>query len=230
MQPLNRALFALALALSSAAAARAQSPVEPPRLELHAYTLQYRRAEEAVPLVEPLLSAAGALGVQDDGRTLVVRDERRALDRITALLRAFDRQVLPLDLEILIVQARRGVSPPGTPNRMPRELGRKLARTLPYRSYVLRARTELGTREGEEVTYQVGDDYSVRFQVGRLEAGAQLQLRDFQLFHGPAEQPLIHSTLHVRLEETYALGLAKSKDSPTALMVVLIAHYRPDAR
>lgn len=191
------------------------------RLTLHAYTLSHRRAEEAADQVRGLLSPRGTVTVQAEGNTLVVRDTVAALLAIVPALRAFDHPSRSLELEILVVRAYRGrVGIPVGP-RPPEELTAKLRKLLNYGTYQLVAETKLPTREGEEVTYQVGDTYSVGFRVGDLTPDRSVKLHDFRLFRDQADEPLIRTNLVLFMDKTYSLGFSKSEESETALMVVI---------
>lgn len=229
-------LVALHVAAASAAPRPPQSgsPDAPPlqrveRTALHAHTLRYRAAEDALAVVRPLLSERGSVEVQPDGNTLVIRDSIASLARIVPALRGFDRPAEPLQLEVLVVRAgRRAGSPPGR-SAMPPALEAKLKKLLPFDSYELVAEADLGTREGESVSYEVGAGYSLRFDVGPL-IGRQLRLEDFRVFQRGRELPLIRTNLSLALGKTYSLGFAKSQESPTALMVVITGRLAESPR
>ena len=219
----------LAAALLPAAAAEAQPPagaaVGQP-LALHAHTLRYRQAADAERLVHGMLSAAGNVTVQADRSTLLVRDTAASLARIAPALRDFDRPLRPLQLEMMVVRASRSTVSPTPPSTVPHELAERLSKLLSYDVYLLVASVELPTQENDNVTYEVGAGYSVRFQVGEVIAGGQVKLRDFRLFRHGNREPVIRTHLNLFLGKTYTLGFAKSEQSPTALMVVIVCRDR----
>lgn len=197
-----------------------------PQMALHAYTLRHRQVADAEQLVRRMLSPAGSVIVQAERGTLVVRDTVASLARIAPALREFDRPLRPLQLEMMVVRALRSTSTPAPPSTVPRELAERLRKLLSYDVYQLVARADLPTHENEEVTYEVGAGYSVRFQVGEVVAGGQVKLRDFRLFQRGGSEPVIRTHLNLFLGKTYTLGLAKSEESPTALMVVIVCNDR----
>lgn len=219
-------LLLLSLLVPAAAAQPRQprQPLEQP-LRLHAYVFQHREAADALPVVRPLLSPRGSLLVKPDGATLIVRDSMAGIARVVQVLRAIDRPVIPLDLEVMLVRAERTVVSPPAPSDIPPALANELSAVLPYNVYRQVARADLGTREGEEVTFEVGSGYALRFRVGRYEAGT-VKLHDFRVYRAGRATPMVHANLNLRLAETYSLGLSKSETSPTALMVVLNCRYR----
>lgn len=234
IRPSHHLVLALLVAASAAAAwagppqgDRSTQALRVDRMALHAHTLRYRAAEDALAVVRPLLSSRGSAEVQADGNTLVIRDTISSLARIVPALRGFDRPSEPLRLEVLVVRAsRHRVSPP-TRSTVPPRLEAKLKRLLPFDTYELVAEAVLGTSEGEGVTYEMGAGYSLRFEVGELVAGRQLKLEDFQVFQNGRKEPLIRTNLLLHLDKTYSVGLAKSQDSPTALMIVLTCQLWP---
>jgi len=226
---------ALALALTlllclpaPSAAAQGEQLTPPGReeaVELYAYTLRHQRAMEALKVIQPLLSSQGTVELRPQDNILVIRDRSSTLKGIVLALRRFDQPPRPLTIEVLIVEARRAsFSPLLHEQELPPALQARLKEILPYSNYRVLARTELHTREGEAVTYELGEDFTVEFQPDRVIDGRQLRLRGFRLSRqrddGPARR-LIASTLSLRLDNYMALTLASTESSSTALMVVL---------
>lgn len=238
-------LLALALLFAAVLPAAAQTPsgsrisptpeteagnaAEPgeARLALHAFALRHRAAAEAVEVVRPLLSPRGTVELQPGSNTLVVRDSLSALSRIVPALRGFDRPAQPLELEILVVRAFPAGEPASGP-AVPAALERSLRGLLSYDAYRLVARAELRSREGQEVTYELGEGYSVRFRLGSVTAGRRLRLGDFRVERtrgqGDETPPLIHTNLNLWLDRTVTLGLARTEGSTSALMVAVTCH------
>jgi len=180
-------------------------------------------------LVRPLLSPRGSLLIKPDGKTLVVRDTLAGIARVVPVLRSLDRPIIPLDLEVMLVRAERSVVSPPQASTIPETLAADLRSILPYDTYLQVAQADLESREGEEVTYEVGAGYALRFRVGRY-AGGSVRLNDFRVYREGRAEPIIHANLLLRLGETYSLGLSKSETSPTALMVVLVCRHRVPRR
>jgi type II secretory pathway component GspD/PulD (secretin) len=150
-------------------AAFARQPREPDELVLHAYTLRYQQAIEAIPLIQPLLTARGTLELQPGGNTLVIRDTAPALARIVPVLRGFDHPAQPLKVEIMIVRASRtAVSPQVSHSDLPESLTRRLRELLPYENYEMQAQAQLASQEGQAVAYELGEDFAVSFRLGTL--------------------------------------------------------------
>src|SRR5579863_3168645 len=220
------AVIASVLWTCGPAAALAARQHEPDALVLHAYTLRYQQALEAIPLIQPLLTSRGTLELQPGGNMLVIRDTAAALARIVPVLRSFDHPALPLRVEILIVRASRAVvSPPVIRSDLPDALTRRLRELLPYEIYELQAQAQLSSQEGQAVAYELGDDYVVSFRLGTLVETRRIKLGDFDVSRRAGKSrvavPLVHTSLNLCLDQTMSLGLARSEGSHEALIIVV---------
>jgi hypothetical protein len=218
-------------------AAQAGQQPRDSELVLHAYTLRYQQALEAIPLIQPLLTGRGTLELQPGGNTLVIRDTVAALARIVPVLHAFDHPAQPLKIEILIVRASRAaVGPPQLSHSdLPESLTRRLRELLPYDIYELQAQANLGSQEGQAVAYELGDDYVVSFRLGTLMEAKRIRLGNFEVSRragrSKATVPLVHTSLNLCLDQTMSLGLARSEGSRDALIIVVtVRHGDPRPR
>lgn len=214
--------------LSMAAPAWAQSlgsPGNREAIELYAYTFRHQQAAGALAVVQPLLSAEGTVELRPQDNVLAVRDRASSVRQIIQALRNYDQPPRLLAIEVLIVEARRAAfSPLINEQELPPALLNRLKEILPYSNYRVIASTELHTREGEVVTFELGEGFSVRFRPDTVTQGRQLRLQDFLLARrrpGQASKRLLSSTLSLRLDSYMALTLASTESSGTALMVVL---------
>jgi hypothetical protein len=221
-------VLALGLAAPTLAAAQTRPAVPAPRLAVHAYTLRYQPASEALVLVRPLLSPVGRVDLQPGGNTIVIRDTFAALARIVPVLQSFDHPARRLRLQIQMVQAGpTRVSPPVPATGLSEALVRRMREMLRYDSYELLAQAALQALEGDEVTYQIGEDYRVSFRLGTLLADKRVKLHGFRVARaGPAgqseaERQLIHTNLNLWLGQTMILGLTPDEASQAALLIVL---------
>jgi hypothetical protein len=224
-------LIALAVLVSNAVLAQAPPARGADELVLHAYTLKNRQASDAISLVFPLLSQKGAVELQPATNTLVIRDTPVALARIIPVLRSYDHPSRPLTLEVVLVKARRSPisGPPILHSDLPEEQTRRLRALLPYDIYEVQAQTRLDSREGQAVTYVLGEEYEIGFRFGILTTdGQRVRLSDFRILRRndehKADQPLIHTNLNLWVDQTTSFGLARNEASREALIVVLTLH------
>jgi hypothetical protein len=219
-------VIAFGLAAPQAALAQERAPAPVPRLAVHAYSLRYQPASEAVLLVRPLLSPLGRVELQPGGNTLVIRDTVAALARIVPVLQNYDHPARRLRLQIQMVQAGpTRVSPPVVAAGLSDTMVRRLRELLRYDSYELLAQTALQALEGDDVTYQMGEDYRVSFRLGTLLADKRIKLHGFRVARASGQstdgKQLVHTNLNLWLDQTLILGLVRDEASQTALMIVL---------
>ncbi len=230
--------LALALALQAAAVWGAPKPPAAAKIELYAYELQHQRADEAFVVIQPLLSPQGTIELRPRDNTLVIRDTRAALDKLVTALKAFDHPARRLEIEVTMVQATRATfSPLLADQALSPSLAARLKLMLPFSNYRVLASTVLHTREGEEVTYEIGEGFAVRFRSGVVRPmtgaaafgggegteGQSLKLTGFRLSrrNGDASKSLLSTSMTLLLDKPLALTLAGSEASSTALVVVL---------
>ncbi len=240
--PLPRSVCAAALVLWLAAAVPAAAEGPPlagtsPRLQVYAYTMKHQQAHEALALVRPLLSPRGTVEVHPGGNTLVFRETPQVIQRLTSVLKEFDHQPEPLRFEIQIVRAgpkRYGVSPPQPepPQAgLPEARAERLRALLRYDDYRVLAEAGVSSREGEEVTYSLGQTYNVSFRSGTVMAGRRVKLEGFRIEKhvknpenkGRQLEPreLFHATLNLWIDRPFSLVLAQDEARGEALMVVI---------
>ncbi len=217
-------VLVLALATAGSAAAQERTTEGAGPLILHAYTLRYQTASEAVPLIFELLSERGTVEVQPKDNTVVIRDTRSALQGILPVLTAFDHPAREVRLEVQIVQATAGPGGSAPASGLPESLVRRLRELLRYQSFDLVARASLVTLEGEEVVYEIGEEYAVTFRTGVLMDDERIKLQGFRLDRkrsGEESDLLVETNLNLWPAEPMVLGLARRESSDSALMVVL---------
>ena len=227
----------------TASPAQAQE-TEPAGLRVYAYTLKHQRAHEALALVRPLLSTRGTVEVQPGGNTLVIRETRAVIDHLSRLLTQFDHPPEDLRFDIRIVRAgpkRHGISPPqpeatepeteiaGT--ELPEVLAARLREYLRYDDYRVLAEVGVTSREGEEVTYALGQSYSVSFRPTAVVAGRRVKLEDFRIVQqvqNPTNKSrqlepreLFHATLNLWIDRPFNLVLDQDDSRQEALMVAI---------
>lgn len=230
------AALAGSLAAQSAPAPAPRSSVGPPaatrplvpapeELRLHVFTLQHQRAIEALAVIRPLLSVRGAVDLDETANTLAVRDTLASLSRVTMALRAFDHAAQPLRFEVQLVHAETSaVSPVPQSDDLDPALLAKLKQLLRFQHYALIGRAAIDSREGEQVTYQMGDRYRLAFRVGTVVDDRRVRLSELRMVRlaaGAPERELVHTSVNLGLQQPLILGLTRDESANRALMLVL---------
>ncbi len=246
--PNLRATFVALLALAALPATAVPQDAEAPAAResrivrgVYAYTLKHQPAHEALAQIRRLLSPEGTVEVQPGSNTLVIRDRKPAIARILPVLQSFDHPPRDLRFDIRIVragQSRQVISPPieaaPADSELPEDLVERLRDLLRYDDYQVLAKAAMSSREGEEVTYSLGSDYSVSFRPGTVMAGAagqRLKLEEFRIrkqVENPTNkgrrlepQELFHATLNLWIGRPFSLVLAQDPSRQEALVVAI---------
>ena len=228
------------LSLLSAGPALAEAPTE--MLKVYAHTLQHRSAKDAMALIRPQLTNRGTIEEQPGSNTLVFRDTVSALAKVKATLTEFDRPPENLRLDIQVVKAgpktRSIISPPSASAEqavaeLPEDLENRLRNLLRYEDYRVLAKAGVSSKEGDEVTYSLGERYDVSFKLGSVMGERRLKLEDFKIVKKiPATnkgrrlppRQLFHATLNLWLEKPFTLVLAQDDSKQEALMIAISCH------
>ncbi len=213
------------------------------KMRVYAYTLKHQPAHEALALIRPLLTTRGTVEVQPGSNTLVVRETRTALTSLTRVLAEFDHPPEELRFDIRIVRAgpkRNVVSPPEPEDfgPLPEELAERLRELLRYDDYRVLAEAGVTSQEGEDVTYDLGQTYSVSFRSGTVVAGQRVKLEGFRIVKHAENatnktrqlkpRELFHATLNLWLGRPFNLVLAQDESRQEALMVAISVRHPVD--
>ena len=205
-------------------------------LRVYAYTFKYHSAQDALSQVRNKLSPFGTVEEQPATNTLVIRDIPVNVDRLIPFLKELDLPPEELRFDIRIVRAGPKADGEIVEAELPAEMANKLRRLLRYDDYRVLAQAGVTSREGEEVTYALGEGYSVSFSPGSLVAGqdqtgGRLKLRNFRVLKevpttsdkGRRLEPrkLFHATLNLWVDRPFNLVLTQDDERQEALMVVI---------
>lgn len=191
---------------------RERPTVQVETLTLKAYRFAHQPAREALPLVEPLLSERGTVELQVGNNTLVIRDHPTVIGRLEPLLRKFDHPPRALPFEIHLLEAEPAPEADRDENirGLPPGLVESLGVMTRFNRYRLIADIELESREGEQVSYELGQSYRVRFGVGTVLLDQRLKLRGFEITRpiGDLDERLFYGNLNLTLGKTMVIAVA----------------------
>ena len=244
-------LVALGVTLVAAAAA-AQAPAVPdpaqrPRLRsqpppptgeaaavrLMVFSLQRQSAFDALSAIRPLLSVQGSVEVDPNRNTISVRDNLAALSRVAIAIRVFDRENQPVKIDVQLILAETAKISPVRPDvgLAPDLLGR-LRQLLRFQTFSLLARSQIASREGESVVFEMAQGYRLSFEVGSIAEGKQIRLAGFRMVRaqpGAPEKELVRTVVHLGLDQPLILGMTRDEAADRALMLVLRYENSPTA-
>jgi len=197
-----------------------------------AFTMKFRKVEDAVFLVNRLLSDRGAVTMQPHLKTVVVQDYESNMKNIGAAIDEFDTPFPSIELSIKLVMARKSATAaPISPEI--KDIG-KLGEVLRFNQYALLDGGIITAEEGQRAAMNLAEQYQVTFLTDVIQEGnGIIRLKNFELRKikkgkGGKESvpPLLSVTLNLRNSETLVLGASRFEGSDQALFVILLGKVR----
>jgi len=208
-------------------------------LSFGVFTMTHQPAREAMALVDPLLSPAGSMSLQQEDNALVIKDRASVLEKLRSLLAEFDHPKRELVLELYLLRASREQGPSGgtllkpdagAAAEFPSELVAmvaELGNILSLNSYQALGSAKLRVAEGQLVNSTVGSLYQLSFDVGTVLRSRYLKLSDFRVQRplGSASEPVYHSNVNLELARPSFIVVSRDAASDSGLVVAFL--WRP---
>jgi len=196
-----------------------------------AFSIKFRKVEEAVSLINGLLSEKGAVTMQPHIKTIVVQDYEKNLRQVEMALSAFDTPPPSVEVSIKLVLARRLDGSPSVSQEI-KDIG-KVGEVLRFNSYTLLDNGIITSEEGHSAILNLAKEYQVSFLTDVVqEENGIIRLKNFQLKKkkkGRAKEPmvpLLSVTLNLRNAETLVLGASRFEESNHALLIILLGKVK----
>lgn len=239
------AIATLGLTWASGAAAQSAAPAPPrpsastPRpsaststslaeagaVRLMVFSLERQPVFDALTVVRPLLSVQGSVELDPNHNTIAVRDNLAALSRVATAIRAFDRENQPVRIDVSLILAETArISPLQPATGIAPDLLVRLRQLLRFENFSLLAQSQITSREGEAVVYEMTQGYRLSFQLGSVGDGKRIRLAGFRMVRalpGKPELELVRSVVNLGLDQPLILGLTRDEAADRALMLVL---------
>jgi len=213
--------------------AQQPSPSETPAaLGTKVFNLRYKRVDDAYLLISPYLGPRGSIRTQPAQRAVTVVDAPDNLQRIAALIGAYDLPPRSVQVSVQLILASAGetaAAPAPPPIRgVIDKLNALSTRWNDYRM-VGDARV-LGT-EGERSSLRVGEDYKVDFRIDQVSdenrvirfKPFELQRREVSVEGAERYTPIVNTVLNLRDSQLFIVGASKIERSNRALFMTITA-------
>ena len=179
-------VLALSVALAGPAILSAAGP--PPQSVVKVFTLKYRKVEDALALLRPLLSDSGAVSavLETNVNSLTVRGTPERVEQIAREVAAFDVPPRAIDIVVTLLRSTAAkkngnAADKGEPSEDIREIGERLKKLFNVTDFTRLDSTVVQGTEGQRVAYVMGGGYRLEFVVDPARDGSQVQLRDLSL-------------------------------------------------
>ena len=228
-------LFLFAEIFLSPVSSRADARTEPPAV-VKVFTLRYRRAEDALSLVRPLLTAQGSVILESKLNSITVRDSSAAVQRTERILATYDIPPRGVDVGVTLLKATAETTPAADKLDVPEEIraiGDRVKRLLNFPDYARLDSIVVRGTEGDRVAYVVGADYRLEFLLDPTsdEKSVRLKSLSFERLrkNGSGKElrtEILRTTINLSVGQPYVLVVGRDETASGALVLVFSASWR----
>src|SRR5664280_1660640 len=235
---LRIAVRALVLAFGTLLAAGGTSALGAPQTQtvVKVFTLKYRKVEDALAILRPLLSDSGAVSVvlETNLNSLTVRGAPARVEQITRAVAAFDVPLRAIDIAVTLLKSASEKSRAAEKSNVSEEIrgiGEKLKKLFNVTDFTRLDSAVVRGVEGQRVAYSMGGGYRLEFHL-EPSRGSQVQLRDLSLERVRREAgkevrgEILRTSINVKLGQPYILGVGRDASAADKLFVVIFANLR----
>lgn len=199
------------------------------------FTLKYRKVEDALAVLRPLLSDSGAVSVilESNVNTLTVRGTPTRVEQITRAVAAFDVPFRAIDIAVTLLKSEKGRAAEKTNvSEEIRGIGEKLKKLFNVTDFTRLDSVVVQGVEGQRVAYAMGGGYRLAFLLEPSRDGTQVQLRDLSLErvrHEAGKEvrgEILRTSINVNLGQPYIVGVGRDESAAHKLFVVIFASWR----
>ena len=195
------------------------------------FTLRHRRAEDALLLVRPLLSADGSVWFQPRLNALTVRDTASVVERASQAIRSWDQPPRALSVSVSLLRATSEPSPPGAREPVAEEIrsvGARLKKLFSFTGYQRLDAVVVEGVEGVAISYALGGEYRLDFQLEPVGDDAFVRLKGLVLSRVRKEgtREIARTSVNLKLGEPFVLGIGRDEPASSALFLVFTASPR----
>jgi hypothetical protein len=231
---LLRAAAAVCAAAALFALLAAPAAGAPPVVVVRVFALKHRPADEALPLVRPVLSDAGSVMLEPKTNEITVRDTAAAVERAAQAIASYDVPLRGVDVAVTLLKATS--DPNAGPARTDvsaevRGIGERLKKLFNVTDFTRLDSVVVRGAEGQRVAWVIGGSYHLQFFLEPSRDGKRLQFRDLSLERVRREGAkevrgeILRTTINVNMGQPYILGVGKDEAAKGALFLVLLPEW-----
>jgi hypothetical protein len=225
------ALFAVLAAAGGFAAAAPQT-----QTVVKVFTLKYRKAEDVLAHLRPLLSDSGAVSAVLETRlnSLTVQGTPQLVEQISRAVAAFDVPLRAIDIVVTLLKSpgeKTRASDKADVSEEIRGIGEKLKKLFNVTDFNRLDSVVVQGTEGQRVAYSMGGGYRLSFLLDSSRESPQVQLRDLSLERvwrkagREVRSEILRTSINVKLGQPYILGIGRDEAAGDKLFVVFLANW-----
>ena len=229
--------FVLALGLGLAGPAILSAAGPPPQTVVKVFALKYRKVEDALALLRPLLADSGAVSaiLETNLNSLTVRGTPARVEQIAREVAAFDVPLRAIDIVVTLLKSSGEKTRVGEKAEVSEEIrgiGERLKKLFNVTDFTRLDSVVVQGVEGQRVAYVMGGGYRLEFLLDPARDATQVQLRDLSLERVRHEAgrevrgDIVRTSINVTLGQPYILGVGRDESAGEKLFVVFFANWR----
>ena len=229
--------FVLALGLGLAGPAILSAAGPPPQTVVKVFALKYRKVEDALARLRPLLADSGAVSaiLETNLNSLTVRGTPARVEQIAREVAAFDVPLRAIDIVVTLLKSsgeKTRVGEKGEVSEEIRGIGERLKKLFNVTDFTRLDSVVVQGVEGQRVAYVMGGGYRLEFLLDPARDATQVQLRDLSLERVRHEAgrevrgDIVRTSINVTLGQPYILGVGRDEAAGEKLFVVFFANWR----
>src|ERR1035437_1660142 len=208
-----------------------------PQTVVKVFTLKYRKVEDALARLRPLLSDSGAVSVvlETNLNSLTVRGTPARVEQITRAVAAFDVPLRAIDIAVTLLKSASEKSRAAEKTNVSEEIrgiGEKLKKLFNVTDFTRLDSAVVRGAEGQRVASSMGGGYRLEFLLEPSRDGSQVQLRGLSLERVRREAgkegrgEILRTSINVKLGQPYIPGVGRDESAADKLFVVIFANLR----
>ena len=215
-----------------AAAPAPVRPAGPPGLGTKLFNLRYRKVDDAYLLISPYLGPRGSIRTQPAQRAVTVVDAPDNLQKIAALIGAYDvpPRSVQVSVQLILASARDSAAAPAPPP-IRGVIDKLNALSTRWNDYQMVGDARVLGTEGERSSLRVRDDYKVDFRIDQVSdenrvirfKPFELQRREVSVEGTERYTPIVNTVLNLRDSQLFIVGASKIERSNRALFMTITA-------
>jgi len=204
------------------------------RLPTQLFTVRFKDVNDVYLLIEPLLSAKGAVSMQPRLKTLAVTDDEDTLRRVEEMIRSYDLPPKNVEVTLQLILASTESQPEKISPRIRGVIEKLNEISTRWSDYRLLGSATVTASEGEKASVEMGKDYRISFAVDYASGEAQLvHFKRFTLDRreapkgpetsGETYARVLDTALNLKEDKLYIFGASKMEGSNRALFMTITA-------
>ncbi len=206
-------------------------PVGSAAVAARTFTIRHKNINDVYLLISQRLGPDGSIQSHPRQKTLTVYDRPEILERVAALIAAYDLPPRTVEVSVQLILASTGGGSTPAPPPIRGVIEKLNALSTRWNDYRLLGSARVLGTEGENARLRIGDDYQVDFRIDQVAEDTrvvrfkpfELQKRELSVEGNERYNPVLSTVLNLRDSQLFIVGASKMETSNRALFMTITA-------